>query len=200
MLKDKKTWDHLYWSNVLQNSLSNLNRATLFCLELKQTQKRKYWHCRNYFHMHELPRKRRLRKSIQGPQERKEWILNTWRRKYQEDSMSSSAEGLITFGLRLLAWGILDPATWRTGHVHLFQKGSPSCRALLTLSSSKEDEVWLCFSIELIAWSRQWSGSKEGWRKTANHEWGQWKGGTWSSSLNVLEGERMKNIRRLGSS
>lgn len=200
MLKDKKTWDHLYWSNVLQNNLSNLNRATLFCLELKQTQKRKYWHCRNYFHMHELPRKCRLRKRIQGPQERKEWLLNTCRRKYQEDSMSSSAEGLITFGLRLLAWGILDPATWRTGHVHLFQKGSPSCRALLTLTSSKEDKGWLCFSIELIAWSRQWSGSKEGWRKTANHEWGQWKGGTWSSSLNVLEGERMKNIRRLGSS
>lgn len=39
MLKDKKTWEYLYWSNVVQNDFSDLNRAVLFCLELRQTQK-----------------------------------------------------------------------------------------------------------------------------------------------------------------
>lgn len=34
--------------------------------------------------------------------------------------MPSSADGLIKFGLSLLAWETLDPATQMTGHVYLF--------------------------------------------------------------------------------
>lgn len=67
--------------------------------------------------------------------------------------MSSSAEGLINFGLSLLAWEILDPATWRTDRVHLFQKARLSADSLSTADSPtslKEDKGWLCFSIELI--------------------------------------------------